>query len=398
MFQLLDTQTLFLISLGSLLLAGLTLSIIGQKTAFPRVTLLIGFGIFVGPEGLNFIPNLVTAQFDIIAQLALLMVGFLIGGKLTRSALNDFSSAIISISIGASLITSIIVTLGLLLFNVPLPLAIILGCIAAATDATAVFDVVTQSLGKSENVKLNQFKSMLLSVVALDDAWALILFGLGISLVFALSGGSEQGLLVHAMTDIGGGVLLGMLLGLPTAYITGRLSPGKPVMSEALGVVFLCGGIALWLNVSFLIAAMVLGAVVANFAKHHDYPFHAIEGIEEQFMLIFFILAGATLNFEALQQIGWIGASYIALRIIGKLIGGFIGAKLGNVNQGTQHWIGPALLPQAGVAIGMGLVATSLMPEFGSQLLAAIICSTIFFELVGPIMTMQAIKRVTNTR
>lgn len=398
MFQLLDTQTLFLISLGSLLLAGLTLSIIGQKTAFPRVTLLIGFGIFVGPEGLNFIPNLVTAQFDIIAQLALLMVGFLIGGKLTRSALNNSSSAIISISIGASLITSIIVTSGLLLFNVPLPLAIILGCIAAATDATAVFDVVTQSLGKSENAKLNQFKSMLLSVVALDDAWALILFGLGISLVFALSGGSEQGLLMHAMTDIGGGVLLGMLLGLPTAYITGRLSPGKPVMSEALGVVFLCGGIALWLNVSFLIAAMVLGAVVANFAKHHDYPFHAIEGIEEQFMLIFFILAGATLNFEALQQIGWIGASYIALRVIGKLIGGFIGAKLGNVNQGTQQWIGPALLPQAGVAIGMGLVATSLMPEFGSQLLAAIICSTIFFELVGPIMTMQAIKRVTNTR
>lgn len=393
-----DTQTLFLISLGSLLLAGLTLSIIGQKTAFPRVTLLIGFGIFVGPEGLNFIPNLVTAQFDIIAQLALLMVGFLIGGKLTRSALKDSSSAIVSISIGASLITSIIVTLGLLLFNVPLPLAIILGCIAAATDATAVFDVVSQSLGKSENAKLNQFKSMLLSVVALDDAWALILFGLGISFVFALSGGCEQGLLVHAMTDIGGGILLGMLLGLPTAYITGRLSPGKPVMSEALGVVFLCGGIALWLNVSFLIAAMVLGAVVANLAKHHDYPFHAIEGIEEQFMLIFFILAGATLNFEAVQQIGWIGAGYIALRIIGKLIGGFIGAKLGEVNQGTQHWVGPALLPQAGVAIGMGLVATSLMPEFGSQLLAAIICSTIFFELVGPIMTMQAIKRVTNTR
>ncbi|MCH2056254.1 MAG: cation:proton antiporter [Thalassotalea sp.] len=393
MFQLLDTQTLFLISLGSLLLAGLTLSIIGQKTAFPRVTLLIGFGIFVGPEGLNFIPNLVTTQFDIIAQLALLMVGFLIGGKLTRSALKDSSSAI-----GASLITSIIVTSGLLLFNVPLPLAIILGCIAAATDATAVFDVVTQSLGKSENVKLNQFKSMLLPVVTLDDAWALILFGLGISLVFALSGGSEQALLVHAMTDIGGGVLLGMLLGLLTAYITGRLSPGKPVMSEALGVVFLCGGIALWLNVAFLIAAMLLGAVVANFSKHHDYPFHAIEGIEEQFMLIFFILAGATLNFEALQQIGWIGASYIALRIIGKLIGGFIGAKLGSVNQGKQHWFGPALLPQAVVAIGMGLVATSLMPELGSQLLAAIICSTIFFELVGPIMTMQAIKRVTNTR
>lgn len=385
-----ELQTLFLIALGSLLLAGLTISIVGQKTIFPRVTLLIGFGIIVGPEGMELIPNAVTAQFDIIAQIALLMVGFLIGGKLTKSALSDSSVAIVTISVGASLLTTIIVTLGLLLVGVPIPLAIILGCIAAATDATAVFDVVNQSK------PLTRFKSMLLSVVALDDAWALILFGLGISLVFALTGTTGNGALMHAFKDIGGGIVLGALLGFPAAYITGRLKPGKPVMSEALGVVFLCGGLAMYFNVSFLISAMVLGAVIANFAQHHEYPFHAIEGVEEQFMLIFFILAGATLNFESVNQLGLVGVGYILLRIVGKFVGAFIGAKLGKVNQGAQLWTGPALLPQAGVAIGMGLVAANLVPEYGNILLATVICSTIFFEIVGPMMTLQAIKKVNQ--
>ncbi|NMP30070.1 cation:proton antiporter [Thalassotalea sp. M1531] len=385
-----DTQTIFLISLGSLLLAGLTISLVGQRTLFPRVTLLIGFGILVGPEGIGLIPDIVTRQFDIIAQIALLMVGFLIGGKLTKSAIEESSKAIIAISIGASLLTTLIVTLGLLVIGVPIPLAIILGCIAAATDATAVFDVINQS------TPLTKFKSMLLSVVALDDAWALILFGLGMSIVFAITGNNDNGVLLHAIKDVGGGLMLGILLGVPAAFLTGRLKPGKPVMSEALGVVFLCGGLALYFNVSFLISAMVLGAVIANFAKHHEYPFHAIEGIEEQFMLIFFILAGATLSFDTVASLGIIGVSYIVLRVVGKFIGAYIGAKVGGVNQGAQQWTGPALLPQAGVAIGMGLVAANLLPEYGNLLLAAVITSTIFFEIIGPIMTFKAINKVNK--
>jgi len=385
-----NNQTIFLISLGSLLLAGLTISLVGRKTIFPRVTLLICFGMLVGPEGINLIPSLITEQFETIAHIALLMVGFLIGGKLIKSELIASSKAIISISLGASILTACIVTLGLYLLGVTIEIAIILGCIAAATDATAVFDVISQSKASSK------FKSLLLSVVALDDAWALILFGLGVSIVLALVGNAETYTLVHAIKDIGGGILLGILLGFPAAYITGRLKPGKPVLSEALGIVFLCGGLALHFNVSFLISTMVLGAIIANFAKHHEYPFHAIEGIEEQFMLIFFILAGASLELDAAATFGFIGVSYIILRIVGKCVGASIGAKFSHVSPDIQCWTGPALLPQAGVAIGMGLVAANLLPELGNLLLATVICSTIFFEIIGPILTLIAIKKVNQ--
>lgn len=99
-------------------------------------------------------------------------------------------------------------------------------------------------------------------------------------------------------------MILGVLLGFPAAYLTGRIRTGRPMLMEALGLVFLCGGIAIWLDVSFLIASIVMGAVVANFARHHEYPFHEIENIEWPFMTIFFVLAGASLELDMITQIG----------------------------------------------------------------------------------------------
>ncbi len=383
-----DNQALILITLACLLLSGLLISMIGQRTPFPRATLLIMFGIIIGPESTDLIPTIFTQQFNLIAQLALIMVGFLIGGKLTPKELSQSSGAITAVSIAASVLTALIVMAGLILFGVAVPLAVLLGCIAAATDASAVYDVV------SESKKPHKFKSILLSIVALDDAWALILFGIGVAVVFTLNGNGDSSSILHAVKDIGGGILLGIIIGFPSAILTGRVQEGKPIMSEALGVVFLCGGLAMWLDISFLISAMVLGAMVANLAKHHEYPFHAIEGIEDQFMIIFFILAGATLSFDSIQQVGLIGGVFILLRIIGKLVGAYIGGYIGKLDHRTNLWIGPALMPQAGVAIGMGLVAAQKFPNYGDTLLAIVISSTVFFEIIGPVFTNMAIRKV----
>ena len=165
------------------------------------------------------------------------------------------------------------------------------------------------------------------------------------------------------------------------------------VLSEALGVVLLCGGLALWLEVSFLIAAMTMGAMIANLARHHEYPFHAIENIEWPFMVVFFVLAGATLELGALVQVGLFGVVYIVCRALGKYAGAGLGAALARADQDTKRWMGLALLPQAGVAIGMALVASSHLPEHRQTLLSIVIGSTVFFEIIGPVFTRLAVKR-----
>ena len=382
-------STQFLITIGGILLFAIVADLIGKHTFLPRVTLILIFGIIIGKDVLDLIPTVVTNQFELLADIALLMVGFLIGGKLTRKSIQDTVSKTLWISSSAVLFTVTTVSLSLFLFGVDLQLAILLGCIATATAPAATIDVITESNYKSP------FASLLISIVAIDDALGLIIFSIGIALVGSVNG-SEISIypIVGAIREIGGAILLGVIIGLPAAFLTGRLKPGQPILVEALALVFLCGGLAIWMDLSFLIASIVMGCVIVNFAKHHDYPFHAIEGIEWIFLVIFFTLAGASLSLELLTSIGVIGITYIIARIFGKILGGFLGAKISKADKATQNWIGPALLPQAGVAVGMALVASSKFPQYQQLLLSVIISTTIFFEIIGPIVTRFALNQI----
>ncbi|UCD67479.1 MAG: cation:proton antiporter [Betaproteobacteria bacterium] len=383
-----ESTSVFMLTIGGILLLGLVTSAIGKRTFLPRVTLLLIFGAMIGSNGLDWIPEEISRRFELVADVALLMVGFLLGEKLAIKSIRQFAAPIMWISVSAALITTGVVSLGLMLAGVPTSIAVVLGCIAAATAPAAVLDVTMESGAEGP------FRNLLLAIVAIDDAWALILFGFGVAIATAAA---ETNAFMMVLREIGGGVALGTLLGLPAAYLTGRLRQGQPILSEALGIVFVCGGLAIWLEVSFLIAAMVMGAIIANLAKHHEYPFHAIENIEWPFMVIFFVLAGATLEMGALVDVGIIGGIYIVCRAIGKVLGARIGSELARTDKKTKNWMGSALLPQAGVAIGMALVASNHLPEYRQMLLSVVIGSTVFFEIIGPIFTRLALKRVQYT-
>lgn len=384
-----ESTSRFMLTIGGILLLGLVTSAIGRRTFLPRVTLLLVFGAIIGSNGLDWIPAEISRRFELVADVALLMVGFLLGEKLAFRSIRQFAAPMLWISVSAALVTAALVSLGLMWAGLPNSIAIVLGCIAAATAPAAVLDVAMES-GSD-----NPFRDLLLAIVAIDDAWALLLFGFGVAIATAAT---ETNAIMMVLREIGGGAALGLLLGLPAAYLTGRLRQGQPILSEALGIVFVCGGLAIWLEVSFLIAAMVMGAVIANLAKHHEYPFHAIENIEWPFMVVFFVLAGATLELAALRDVGLIGGIYILCRAIGKILGARIGAELARVDKKTRNWMGPALLPQAGVAIGMALVASNHVPEHRQTLLSIVIGSTVFFEIIGPVFTRMALKRVQTTR
>ena len=381
----------FLIALGGILLLGLVTSTIGRRAFLPRVTLLLIFGVIIGQNFLDIIPSIFSDRFEIIADMALLMVGFLLGGKLTISSLRKTAEQILWISISAAIVTTMIVSLGLIAIGVSNEIAILLGCIASATAPAAVLDVVTESNYKGP------FSNLLLSIVALDDAWALMLFGIGLSIVTAINGHGEAALpILSIIKEIGGAVILGVVIGLPAAYLTGRVKPGQPILTEALGIVFIAGGLAMMFDVSFLLASMVMGAVIANYAKHHEYPFHVIEDIEWPFMVIFFVLAGASIELNAMKEIGLIGVVYILYRALGKYLGAMLGAHCSKASKETKRWMGVALLPQAGVAIGMALVASKHFPEYRQVLLSVIVSSTIFFEIIGPVFSRLAIQRAQN--
>lgn len=377
-----------LVTLGAVLLLGLATDAIGRYTRLPRVTLLLLFGFAIGPEALGFIPAHGAGWTALVPSLALVMVGFLLGERFAASDLRRHGRFVLWISVWVGVTTVLIVFLGLLAIGVAPAVALVLAGIAPATAPAATMDVVKEARADGP------FSQILLGVVAVDDAWGLVLFSLLLAAATAVVGQEEYGIaLLTGFRHVVGAALLGFALGVPAAYLTGRIEPGEPSLLEALGVVLLCGGIALWLDVSFILASMVLGATVANLARHHGRPFHAIENIERPFLILFFVIGGASLRIDALPAIGVVGAGYVILRVIGRLVGGIVGSVWSGAPEHVRKWIGPALLPQAGIALGLAMVAAETTPEVGNVVLPIVVASTIVFELTGPVMTRWALRR-----
>lgn len=377
-----------LVTLGVLFLAGLAADELGRATRLPRVTLLLLLGIAIGKAGFDLVPDEVAQWFEELSIVALTMVAFLLGGALSQKNLANHGLAIFTISLAIVFVTLIIVTLGLSLLGMSWGLAFLLSAIATATAPAAITDVIHQS-----GVE-NDFTETLKGIVAIDDVWGLIVFSVVVILVDQSNGWS--GVLAGAAWDLGGAVVLGCVLGAPASYLTGRLKPGEPLQAEAIGIVFLAAGLALWMEVSFLVTGMTAGAVIANFARHHDRAFHEIEHIHWPFMILFFLLAGALLEVNALLLLGWTGVAFLALRTCARIIGGLIGTRLGGVPSPEALWYGPALLPQAGVAVGMALVASERFPEWAPTIMALTVASTVVFEIIGPPATLMSIRRVSR--
>lgn len=384
-----DNLHIIMLTLGCLLLGALALETLAQRTRLPRVTLFILFGLLLGPGVLNVLPVNIDAWYTFFADLALLMVGFLLGSKLSRSKLRKTGKVILSVSVFEILGAALAVFLGLWAMGVDPLLAILMAGIAPASAPAATNDVVEQTRAKG------RFTDVLLGVVAIDDAWGLLLFSVLLATAQVLSGtGNIAASLGLGLWEGGGALVLGLVAGVPAAFLTGRIRPGEPTLIEALGLVFLCGGLALWLKVSFLLAAMMMGATVVNLARHHQRPFHEIEHVEQPLLVLFFILAGASLHLGHLMHIGMIGLVYVVLRIAGLWAGGWFGAYLAAAPEGVQKWIGLAITPQAGVALGMALIAGNRFPELKETIIALTVGTTVVFEIIGPLLTQWSLYRV----
>ncbi|WP_031480537.1 cation:proton antiporter [Maridesulfovibrio frigidus] len=385
------TSALTLITLGLLFLLGLVADFIGRSTFIPRVSTLMVFGFCIGPAGFDVLPAETSEWIEVVSDMALVMIGFILGSSLKISDFKKNGRLVIVITIAVVLATSTIVGLGLWMSGIPLYLALLYGGIAPATAPAATIDVIHESKAQGP------FTDSLIKIVATDDALGLIIFSLMIAgAQMILSSGGSLETLVLGGRDIVLAIVVGLALGAPMSLLAGRVKPGEPTLLEALSMVFICGGVALWLDVSFLLAAMTMGSVVSNMAKHHKCPFCAIESIkaiEWPMLVLFFIFAGVSIELHDVSENALLIVLYILLRIISRFIGSVGGATMVGAGKSYGYWMGMALMPQAGVALGMALTAAHRFPELGS-IVTVIVTSTVFFEIAGPICTRIALRKM----
>ena len=198
--------------------------------------------------------------------------------------------------------------------------------------------------------------------------------------------------------EILGSIILGSLLGAILAFVNKSSNSREQTMSLAIGVVLLAVGIADKLELSSILTCMALGSAVSNITEGKSRLLTVLDSFTNPIFIAFFTISGLDLDFSILKAVGLIGLGYVVSRVIGKVLGAYLGCKIAKSEPIVQKYLGLTLVPQAGVAIGLTLLVESALPEYGVKIRTIILAATVIYELVGPLCTKFAIFRAGEAK
>lgn len=377
-----------LTDLAIMIFAGMFFGRMVKHLRLPNVTGYLIAGLLIGPSVLGLLTQDFLSSVAIISDVSLGFIAFSIGNEFKISYFRRVGATPIVIACLESLMAVLCVLAALIAFGAELPFALVLSAIAAATAPAATIMVIKQYRAKGPVTET------LLSVVAIDDATALILFSLCTTLAGVL-GGSSVGInaVLSPLKEIGGALLVGAALGFLFLIPLRFFKKSGNRLSLIFAFVFAGLGIAEWLGLSDLLLCMAMGAVVANFSPDVDALMDLCDGVTPPMFMLFFVASGADLRLSVLPTVGVVGALYIIFRVVGKIAGASLGGLVCHAEPSVKKYLGPALLPQAGVAIGLSLAAATAAPAHAAEIRAVVLCATLVYELCGPAITKFSLRR-----
>lgn len=356
----------------------------------PNVTGYLVFGLLVGPYCLKLIPLEMIEVFSFVPEMALGFIAFSIGAEFKLSELKKVGKAPVIIAITEAVGAVVFVDVILIATGHDVAFSLVLGAIAAATAPAATLMVVKQYNAKGP------VTNTLLPVVALDDAVALMCFGLSVAVAKAIQTEGEFSFLTTVgkpILEIVGALLVGMILGIAFRFLVKWFTGRGNRLAITFAMVFLCLGICNSLGWSQLLACMMMSAVLVNTSEASDVVFQQTDRMTPPVFMLFFFLSGAELDLSIIPAVGVIGILYVLFRVVGKVAGAWLGAKIAKAEPVVQKFLGFTLVPQAGVAIGLATTAMTVVPEFGAKIRTIILCGTVIYELTGPVITKIALKK-----
>lgn len=381
-----------ILAIGIMIVIGFLGGLATEKIRFPRITGYIIIGVLLSPSLLNIISAATIESLDIITDIALGIIAFLIGGSLHLEPLRRLGRSIAWItpfqSLGSWLLDTLVI--GLLapfilatpnatFLHFYFPMAFVIGSMACATAPSAVMAIIHEYKAKGP------FTTTLLAVVGLDDAIAVIAFAIALGICQPLVGGGGISLyeilgvpFLHIAEAIGVGILSGFAL----IYIAKLVRIRGLLLVVVFGMIMLCIGVTELLGVSSILANMVAGFIVVNRMKKNEMLL-VVEGIEDVVYAMFFVLAGLHFDLSVMKTAGLLALVIPLGRMSGKYLGARAGATISHAPDIVKKYLGLALLPKAGVTVGLALLAKSAFPTFGAILFNGVLASVIINELIG---------------
>ncbi|NIP25052.1 MAG: CBS domain-containing protein [Phycisphaerae bacterium] len=390
-----------LLSIGIMVVAGFLGGLALEKLRLPKISGYIIVGALLSPSLLEIIPEETVESLDIITKIALGIIAYLIGGSLKAESLRHLRKSIAWViifqSIGACLLVTVVLALtghlvipGETFWQYYLPMAFIIGAVSCATAPAATMAIVSEYKAKGP------LSTTLLAVVALDDAIAVIAFAIATGISEPLANGTD-GISIYQtlgvpLLHIVASIAVGAVFAVALIYISRLAKARELLLAVVFGIVMLCAGISSYLGLSSILANMVMGFILVNKVRRTE-VFGVLQDVEAALYAVFFVLAGLHFDFHVLKATGILAMLIVLARCLGKYAGTWIGAKISGAPDTVRKYLGFALLPKAGVTIGLILLASMKFPGFGDVMLSAVLASTIINELIAPPLVKYAISK-----
>ena len=379
-----------ILSITAMLFLGFLMTRLTKRLKLPNVTAYIVTGILIGPYCLNLIPAGITDGMSFLSDIALAFIAFSTGEFFRLETLKKNGAKVVVITLMEACLASVFIFVAtFFVLRISLPFSIVLAALASATAPASTMMTIRQTGARGD------FVNTLLQVVALDDVVGLVLYSIAISVALAVSSGAGFSVIsVIRPIFINICVLvLGGFFGLCMKWMmpNGRSTDNRLIISIAMLFAF-CGICAI-LGVSPLLGCMSMGMVYIN-VSDDERLFMQLNYFTPPILLLFFVRSGVSFNLSALvdtsSEIGsvsllTVGVIYFIVRIIGKYIGAWAGCAMVGKPPKVRNYLGLALIPQAGVAIGLAMLgARTLGGAAGEALQTIILASSVLYELAGP--------------
>jgi Kef-type K+ transport system membrane component KefB len=395
-----------LIPVGILLICGYVGGRIANAVRAPRVTGYILAGALLSPSVTGVLTDgIVRDELSVITDIALGVIAFAIGGTLKLEQLKRLGKPIMWIT-SSQAFAAFAFTTAVILALLPLiggraggndtfwglyfPMALVIGAMSAATAPAATLAIVHETRARGP------LTTVLLGVVALDDGATIFLYALAVGIARALVAGEPLAwgnALAVPVASILIATGIGGLVGFSLRYLIRFVPRREGMLAVAAGAVFVTSGVAMGLGASALFANMILGFVVINFVPHAHHLFEVLEPMEEPLFGMFFTLAGAHLDLGVIPKVGALALVIMAGRFSGKLTGTNLGARVSRAPDVVRKYLGLALLPKAGVTVGLVLLAKDLFgtAPLAEVMVSAVLASVVLNEMLAPVLARYAL-------
>lgn len=416
---------IIILKLSIVLLVGFIGSFLAKKMNLPNISGYLLFGLLLGPSlGLifngykGFISSEENQMLSFVSEIALGFIAISVGSEFTKKAVKSMGRMVANLAFW-EVIGSVILVFVVILF-IPKPesvvsgyqifakeniaFSLILGALSASTATAAIVMIIRQYRAYGPVTKA------LLSVTALDDIFGVIAFGFLMSIAKILLSTSDTHsiflIISKPFIEVFGSLLIGLVMGYILAKVANRFDRHRDdiqllvllTVFFTIGINFLLNQVLATYQISFshLLSNIVVGAVVANLAKKPDRTYASINDLSTPFYVLFFTLAGASLDLSILKTeslLILISAVYIITRGIGKLAGIYIGGTISKAPPAIKKYLGFALFPQSGVSIGLLVIVGSQAKSLYPAVSTVILVSILVYETVGPLFARYAISK-----